>query len=307
MEKNKIINLYEHYKNSPKKLKIVCGWDEVIQSHEPYALWKGLKEKQDDFISFFKKFWSKKTSETTWYLDPETGQKIEHEIKPIQKKAFYGNLEIDEYDCLMEYPPYSSRLKLDSRDNKLIYKIKASVKMNNENNNQVPALEIAKFFLSLDPERKYFVNKKMMEVEGESTPIIGNLRLNKLLQITQMLYAAKEGKYLFSEKFLAFEHGGIIYEVYHDFHFLVDPQNHAPIKGLSSSLKTFLNKIYNYFKTYSNQELEYFVHEDPAWFNAWEKKNIKKSQTMLQNSEMIKYYQKFASHILESVENQEAS
>src|SRR6185437_15032745 len=109
-----------------------------------------------------------------------------------------------------------------------------------------------------------FVNKKMAEIKGESVPIIGNLRLNKLLQITQMLYAAKKGEYLFSERFLAFDHGGIIYEVYHDFHFLVDPQNHTSSEGLNSSLKTFLIKIFNYFKTYSNQELEYFVHEDPA-------------------------------------------
>jgi uncharacterized phage-associated protein len=132
------------------------------------------------------------------------------------------------------------------------------------NINRVSVLEVAKFFLSLDPERKYFVNQKMAEVEGESAPIIGNLRLNKLLQITQILYAAKEREYLFTEKFLAFEHGGIIYEVYRQFHFLFNPQNHAPVKDLSPSLKTFLTKIYNYFRTYTNKQLEYFVHEDPA-------------------------------------------
>ena len=168
-------------------------------------------------------------------------------------------------------------------------------------NKEVSALSIAKFFLSLDPNRGYFVNQKTAEIEGESTPIIGNLRLNKLLQITQMLYAAKEGKYLFPERFLAFEHGGIIYEVYHDFHFLVEPQNHSPSKGLSSFLKTFLTKIYNYFKTYTNQQLEYFVHEDPAWFNVWEKRNIQKSKTMPRSLEMIKYYQNFASHIVEEI------
>ena len=35
----KIINcLYSHFKDAPKKLKIICDWDEVIQPHEPYAL-----------------------------------------------------------------------------------------------------------------------------------------------------------------------------------------------------------------------------------------------------------------------------
>ena len=74
--------------------------------------------------------------------------------------------------------------------------------MNNSKNiSQIPALEIAEFFLSLDPQREYFTKDKMIKVEGSSVPTIGNLRLNKLLQITQMLYAAKEGKYLFPEKF----------------------------------------------------------------------------------------------------------
>ena len=131
-------------------------------------------------------------------------------------------------------------------------------------NKQVPVLEIAEFFLSLDPERKYFIKDKMIKVEGNSVPTVGNLRLNKLLQITQMLYAAKEGKYLFSEKFWAFEHGGIIYDIYHQFHFLVVPHRSNLIKNLNPNLKTLLTKIFNYFKTYTNQQLEDFVHEDPA-------------------------------------------
>ena len=57
--KNKQIkSLYEHYKNSPKKLKIVCDWDEVIQPAEPYALYLTAKEKEKrlDFPTTFKVF-----------------------------------------------------------------------------------------------------------------------------------------------------------------------------------------------------------------------------------------------------------
>jgi hypothetical protein len=40
-----IINcFYEYFKNSPKKLKIVCDWDEVIQSLEPFSLYLAMKE-----------------------------------------------------------------------------------------------------------------------------------------------------------------------------------------------------------------------------------------------------------------------
>lgn len=42
---NKIVNcFYNHFKNTPKKLKIVCDWDEVIQCLEPFALYLALKK-----------------------------------------------------------------------------------------------------------------------------------------------------------------------------------------------------------------------------------------------------------------------
>ena len=60
-----ITNLYEHFKDAPKKLKIVCDWDEVIQACEPYATWLATAEeatkrfdlKDRKFSSYFKNFW----------------------------------------------------------------------------------------------------------------------------------------------------------------------------------------------------------------------------------------------------------
>ena len=62
MSEQRIINsLYEHFKNSPKKLKIVCDWDEVIQACEPFAFFKRIKETEKDwdweFKRYFKDFW----------------------------------------------------------------------------------------------------------------------------------------------------------------------------------------------------------------------------------------------------------
>jgi hypothetical protein len=63
-----ISSLYELYKNTPKKLKIVCDWDEVIQACESYALWKIIldnpylskrieEEKQENnFQGYFENF-----------------------------------------------------------------------------------------------------------------------------------------------------------------------------------------------------------------------------------------------------------
>ena len=63
---NKIYsNLYDCLKNSPKKLKIVCDWDEVIQATEPCALWKvpiSKGERECEFSEFFEAFWQGGTS-----------------------------------------------------------------------------------------------------------------------------------------------------------------------------------------------------------------------------------------------------
>jgi hypothetical protein len=53
---------------------------------------------------------------------------------------------------------------------------------------------VARYLLSLDPERRYF-SKIKIEIRGnhanfKSRPIIGNFRLNKMLQIIQALYYA---------------------------------------------------------------------------------------------------------------------
>ena len=128
---------------------------------------------------------------------------------------------------------------------------------------EVTALQVAKHFLNLDSTRKYFVTGKMPKISGIAIPTIGNFRLNKLLHISQILYCAKKGEYLFSDPLMAFEHGGIVYEVYRQFHFLVKQSNDKN-SHLTLSVKNFLDKIFYYFHNCRNEELEEFVHADPA-------------------------------------------
>jgi len=61
MSKNLLECFHSHFKNTSKKLKIVCDWDEVMQPHEPYALWltKHDKTTNEPFATFFKNFWEK--------------------------------------------------------------------------------------------------------------------------------------------------------------------------------------------------------------------------------------------------------
>jgi hypothetical protein len=111
-KENKIINLYDHFKNTPKRLKIVCDWDEVIQVAWPYVLWLtvrkkeqenkpfGIKYKEIDFTTFFKVFWSK--NENNWwemdYSPHGSDLKIHHQKESWKEK------EVSYYELLNNNP-----------------------------------------------------------------------------------------------------------------------------------------------------------------------------------------------------------
>ena len=133
MSENKIIkSLYEHYKNTPKKLKIVCDWDEVIQTTEPYCLSRASEKMMHDkegvkcpsfscinFSEFFEGFW---------------GGKLGNEV-------------------VMEYSPYGSGLKI--RGNyKELEKEYEKVASFPDFYQQAPFLTIAEDFLKLIKEDK---------------------------------------------------------------------------------------------------------------------------------------------------------
>jgi uncharacterized phage-associated protein len=114
--------------------------------------------------------------------------------------------------------------------------------------------------LSLDPEREYFSNAKKEIVLSDSRkyysrPIIGNFRLNKMLQIIQALYYACYKTILFNDKIKAYEHGGIVYFVYKNFRKLWEEATDDS-KTLTKRHKDFINKVYSYLKkNYSDNEL----------------------------------------------------
>lgn len=90
---SKITVLYEYFKNTPKKLKIVCDWDEVIQNCEQYAGWKAFKELSHFFRGgfhetlekHFKDFWDTDLVEYSPY-----GSKI-------KEVMFHGKTHLDKY------------------------------------------------------------------------------------------------------------------------------------------------------------------------------------------------------------------
>jgi hypothetical protein len=115
-QRREVINcLYSYFKNAPKKLKVVCDWDEVIQPLEPYALWKVIR-KDDDYVfaDFFKDFWK------------------------------------DDSEPIIEYSPYGSSLMNDN----YFYEEQQKQKNSSGFYQKSPFLTIAKELLKLVKENK---------------------------------------------------------------------------------------------------------------------------------------------------------
>ena len=145
------------------------------------------------------------------------------------------------------------------------------------------AKEITLFLLSLDPERKYFINRKL---NGFFTTnlTMGNFRLNAHLQIAQMLHYAHYQNPLFSDQVKAYEHGGYIESIVQEFPNLLEARKKT---SLDQETKKFLANLFCYLReNYTNRDLETLVCEDIAWGNAWEKKN-----TFVYNQAVLNDYQ----------------
>ena len=162
----------------------------------------------------------------------------------------------------------------------------------------VSALEVAKYLLSLDPGREYFtLNWMKPKSNWESTPLEGSFRLNKMLHICQMLHCAKYKQPLFSERLLAFEHGGVVEVVRTNFVELFNTLAEEKF-NLSDDNKDFIQRTFAYFRQQDNEVLENFSHDDPAWKLGKEQGDI---QVMPLNEELINYYADFLDDVLEEV------
>jgi len=78
-----------------------------------------------------------------------------------------------------------------------------------------------------------------------------------------MLYCAKYQKPLFKEQMLSFEHGAVVEIVRTNFIQLYNTLSLGET-NLPTKDKSFIKKVFNYFQTSNNEELEIFSHDDPA-------------------------------------------
>lgn len=119
---------------------------------------------------------------------------------------------------------------------------------------------VAKYFLSKDPKRLLF-NNNVVKINNTKS-YEGNIRLNKYLFLTQVVYLAKYSKKLIYDDFVAYVNGPVVKNIINDYSIMSSKNE---IIDLPSNIKSFLDKIYEALENATYEELIEITHEDPEW------------------------------------------
>lgn len=122
------------------------------------------------------------------------------------------------------------------------------------------AKEIAKYYLSKDPDRILFNNNVV--IKNGRKFYEGNARLNKYLFLCQVVYLAKYGTKLFADDFVAYDNGPVIKNIIVEYPLISSRKESVEI---ANDIKIFLDKIYESLKNATYEELIEITHEDPEW------------------------------------------
>lgn len=136
--------------------------------------------------------------------------------------------------------------------------------------NLISASEVAKWFLARN-------NVAMAEDGAEN---ISNLKLQKLLYYAQGVYLAITGKPLFYDNIVAWKHGPVVVDVYHEYKEFgangitlsddfVDPH-------FNEETESILEDVYNEFGQFSAWKLREMTHNEDPWKETEQSKVIDK-------------------------------
>lgn len=145
------------------------------------------------------------------------------------------------------------------------------------------AIDVAKYYLSKDINRELFNNNIIVKNDRKSYE--GNVRLNKYLFLTQVVYIAKYGKELFDDDFVAYINGPVIKDIVNNFPHI--PRLKDEVNILPET-KVFLDKIYDSLKNSSCEELIDITHEDPEWIRLSSNTYNAPKMNLVKNAEIYK-------------------
>ena len=92
----------------------------------------------------------------------------------------------------------------------------------------------------------------------------------KLLYYAQGIYLALSGKKLFSDNLVAWAHGPVVVDVYHEYcsngsRGIEYNESLRPKEKYSKEERNVLEQVYNYFGQYSAWKLRNMTHEERPW------------------------------------------
>ena len=151
----------------------------------------------------------------------------------------------------------------------------------------VSAVDIAKYFISKDVEKKLFTKNYIVSNGAGFTE--GSARVNKYLHLAQNIYIAKHGELLFYENLYAFKNGAVVEEVRLGY---TNISNNIST-SLPCKIEQFLNIVYDILKDATIEELIDISHEDPEWVDK-SRNATKQAQKMNSINRTIEYKEHYS-------------
>ena len=115
---------------------------------------------------------------------------------------------------------------------------------------------------------EWFLNKNRIQMNFEDSEYITNLKLQKLLYYAQGYYLAKKNEPLFSDDFLAWEHGPVIRKIYNQYKKNGSngiKYNEDFKKDIDEETERILEEVYNEYVQYTAWKLRNMTHEEKPW------------------------------------------
>lgn len=127
--------------------------------------------------------------------------------------------------------------------------------------------EEVQFTHDIDPMAvaAFFVRADQLRDDPDVTP----MKLQKLLYLAQANYLASTGERLFDADIEAFEHGPVVYQVWHEFsgRQIIAPEAHA--QALATTVppdaEAFLEQVWIQYQDSSASALRRLTHEQAPW------------------------------------------
>ena len=119
---------------------------------------------------------------------------------------------------------------------------------------------------------KWFIKKNNVPATLYDAEDISNLKLQKLLYYAQGIYMAMTGDKLFNDDIVAWEHGPVIANVYHEYskygrNGIPFNESRQPLEKYTDKENNILEQVYDYFGQYSAWKLRDMTHKEKPWLS----------------------------------------